>query len=496
MRIIWTYDGNTDTFNYETTGNQGIVMVDPDGNDIESHITQSGGYHLGVQMQQDVEADAGNSSTTNLTAGNSYTFTGVGKTTLGIVGLQWSLKTDQNATVYIEESPDNTNWDISNVFDYIASKGGVGATVQASQSYWRIRVVLTVSINTTYFRLQGILCPIATPLPSSLSHYRRLKTESVLVSPEDTERHGFISPLGALTTVETVRLVGTNFGGAIKDTNFWTETVTNNGTVTQSGEIILATNTTSNGTAKYESVQKGRFVASGPMKFFGFIQFITALTANNIRRFGPYDTNDGFFFQTNGTTFGVGTRTSVTGSPIDTIVATGSFNGNYGTTWSPTIGTYCKFEIEYGLFGVLFYIDDKLLHTISPTELTKTLELPITLDCANSGGADINISLHILGATIIRQGRLETNPTYYHLSGNNATHVLKRGAGVLQKIMFNNTSGTTITIYDNVEASGAVIGIITTTTGAIGEWEYNVPFNIGLTFVTVGNSLDATIIYE
>ena len=67
---------------------------------------------------------------------------------------------------------------------------------------------------------------------------------------------------------------------------------------------------------------------------------------------------------------------------------------------------------------------------------------------------------------------------------------------IMKKIIFNNTSGTNITIYDNTAASGAVVGIITTTTSAIGEWTFNVPFSIGLTIVTTGNSLDATIIYE
>ena len=91
---------------------------------------------------------------------------------------------------------------------------------------------------------------------------------------------------------------------------------------------------------------------------------------------------------------------------------------------------------------------------------------------------------------------LETNSQYYHISGDAATHILKYGAGVLQKIMYNNTSGTSLTIYDNTEASGVVVGIITTTVASLGEWTYNVPFSNGLTLKTIGNSLDATVLYE
>ena len=110
----------------DSNGSIHVGITDDSGNPIASHQTTSGNYHLGVQMQQDVYADPNNSSTTNLTSGNSYTFTGTGTSTLGIVGLQWSLKTDQNATVYIEESDDDSNWDISYSFDYIESKGGRG----------------------------------------------------------------------------------------------------------------------------------------------------------------------------------------------------------------------------------------------------------------------------------------------------------------------------------------------------------------------------------
>jgi len=80
------------------------------------------GLTNGVSIRQNVIADSGNSLSTNLAAG--ATFTGVAKSTLGIAGLQWSLYATQNCTVYVEQSPDGTNWDISYHYDYIASRGG------------------------------------------------------------------------------------------------------------------------------------------------------------------------------------------------------------------------------------------------------------------------------------------------------------------------------------------------------------------------------------
>lgn len=469
-----------------------LPIVTPDGVPIDTHVTQEGDYHLGTMMQQDVVADPNNSSTDNLVAANSYTYTGTGTTTLGVIGLQWSLKTDQNATVYIEESTDNVNWDISFPFEYIASHGGDGNTVQATAAFWRIRVVLVNSTDTTYFRLLGVLCPIASPLPSSLSPDGRLQSESTLTSRQNTDRHVWVSPTNSLSINSNVRLVGTNFDGTAKDTNFWTEAVTGSGAVAQGGEIVLSTGITGNSTASYTTTNRARFVVGSALQFVGAFKFKTAGTDDNVRRCGPYDTNDGFYFELDGTTFSIGSRRSTS----DTLVSSGDFNGDYGTTFEIDNSVYYKFDIEWTPIATFWYVNNKLLHKIIVGHLSDKLTLPIMFENVNDNGNIVDVDFDCLGTVICREGDLVTNATYYHLSGNAGTHVLKYGAGTLQKIIFNNTSGTTITIYDNTEGSGAIIGVITTASNAIGEWAYDVPFSIGLTLVTVGNSLDATIVYE
>jgi len=462
---------------------------------IDAHLEADGGYHLGVSITQSVIADPNNSSDINLDASGSYTFIGTATSTLGVVGLQWSLKTDQNATVYIEEGPNDTNWDLCYSFNYIASLGGAGGTVQATQSYWRIRVVLTNSIDTTYFRLQGVLCPIATPLPSSLSSEGRLKTESHISDADD--RHVIVAPTGALNTFDWVRLVGTTFDGVTKDTNFWTESIVTSGSVTQSGNISLTTGSTALGAASYTTKRKARFVASCPNRFLGIFNFVTALTINNIRRMGAYTTTDGFFFQANGTTFQVGTRKASS----DTVVSSGSFNGILGTTWAPTANISYKFEIEYTPKGVFWYVNGSLLHKNTSAGLVNSLALPASFETTNSGALTTAIVFISYVNTIVREGLFLTAPTsYYHASGQTAGVNLKIGAGNIHSIVFGSAANNAVvTLIDNTSGSAPVL------------WEYNatgaldvpidvgfsgMPFYTGLRIIVKTGNASFTTIYE
>lgn len=461
-------------------------------NPVAVEQTVNGDYHLATHISQDVFPDPDNSSTTNLTSANSHTFTGTGTTTLGVVGLQWNLKTDQNATVYIEQSDDNVNWDISDAFDYIVGYSSGGNTVQAVTSYWRIRVVLTGTTDTTYFRLAGVLCPIASPLPRALSHGERLKTCSTITSFQDNNRHAWVSLAQALLTSPKYRLVGKYFVGSNKDTNFWTETVTNGGTVVQSGgEIILNTNTTANGTARYESNERARFIVGSPLEFCGMFKVGTNPEADNLRRIGAYDDDNGLFFQINGTTTGVGSRAD--GS--DTIVTSGNFNGHYGMVWNPSVDTYYQIKIEMSLHTILFYVNGTLLHKLSGAGYTETFELPVRLENNNSNGVDTANISYCMGTAISRHGESYTHPISKWIDTNTTT-VCKYGAGMLHRIVVADNAGS-IDIYDNTAGSGTVIAELDTAQGIEPAYtvEFGTSFSNGLTIVTAA-SAKLTVVYE
>lgn len=465
------------------------VLYDKSGNVIDSHITPDGEYHLGAAIAQDVYADANNSSDTNLTSGNSYTFTGTATSTLGVVGLQWSLKTDQNATVYIDQSPDGIEWDISDTFDYHNNLGGAGETVQAVNSYWRIRVILTGTSDTTYFRLQGVLCPIALPLPRSLNAYGRLKTSSSIID-EETGKQAQVEPLGSLKTIIPTRLVGTGFDGTKEDSNFWTKSAVSSATVVQAGGLILSTGaTTANSAVTYTSVKNARKVPGSANQFRTVVRLSSVSQANNFRRIGAYNISDGYFFQVKNTTFGVVARKA----GIDTEVNSGSFNGNYGT--SVGIGTELKrLTIEYTAVSTKFYINDTLLHTISSTNasLTNTQTLPVTIENNNFGGNSTDNTLEVRFATILRLGQLNTNPQYKFINSN-ITAICKYNAGQLHSIINLNNAGT-ITVHDGISTSGVTMAIIDAAK-VLGALAFDAPFSNGLT-VTLGGGAVATFVYE
>ena len=477
-----------------TDGTQKSQIVDDSGNAIDSHLSTDGGYHLGTSITQSVYADPNNTSAVNLASG--ATFEGTGTTTLGIVGLQWSLKTSENCTVYIEESDDNSDWDISYSFDYIASKGGRGETVQATKAYWRIRVTNEGLSTTSYFRLSGVLCPIAVPLPSGLSPDGRLKSQSTLAGRENTDRHVWVNPTNELAISPVYRLVGTTFIGAVLDPNFWSDDdCDNDGTVTQGGGLVeLSTSASLNGIAILESVRKGRFVAGSALYLSGAANWVTAGTASNVRRVGCFTDTDGYFFQLNGTTFSVGTRIG----SADTLVNSGSFNGNLGSIFTPVADTYYKITIEWTPLGVLFYIGSTLLHKINGAGLSGTITLPIKVENDN-GAITTDISFKSLGLYIARQGELVTNPTLKAVSGTSTT-ICKYGAGILKGAIFGNvTANSVITIYDNTAASGTVIFASGSMEKKVNPFHvdfFELPFSIGLTLLIATQDSNVTLVYE
>jgi hypothetical protein len=456
-------------------------------------------------VDQNASVSADNSSVTHIHTGAS--FEGVITSTLGVNAIQVNLFTDQNCTVYVDQSTDTTpNWDIVDSFHYYASTN-FGVTVQATSSYFRVRVTNTSSVDTSLFRLQTVLCPIVEALPRSLDDDGNLKVG--IKSTKD--EYGFEvenTPIGEMRVVNPTRLIGTAFDGTTVDPNFWTATVANSGTVAQAtAQIVLSTTTTAtNGTARLSSTRRARYL-SGSANAYRSVITLSAAAANNKRRWGiaygsafpaTHTITDGAWFQFDGTTFSVVTaKNSATGTAVNS----GDFNGTLGKTYSPgtTVHTY---EIYWTNSKVYFVVDGRVLHTITASDSPwcQTMHQYIYMDNVNSNNLQTDHTITCRVASIRRLGGLLSQPASKWQAGTTAGVVLKYGPGNLHGIAVTGVvANSVITLYDNTAASGTVIwasGTLPEITTPFDIPFHGLPFYVGLTLVIATQNSNALVTYE
>jgi hypothetical protein len=309
------------------------------------------------------------------------------------------------------------------------------------------------------------------------------------------DHYASVDEFHALRVNQTVRLIGASFVGTTKDTNFWAETSANGGTVTQNGLVVLETNASANATVQYQTVRTARFVPGHENIFRGVIKVGDAGATNNIRNWGCFTATDGVFFQLNGTSLRVVSRNN----SVDSSVNEASWNHNTAFVLDTNYHTY---EINMTYIDFDFYIDSILIHKIelegTASMPTRTLNLPVTLQNNNSGGGTSDVTLTAAIAFVCRQGPLNTESAYAHMS-TNTTKTFKYNPGRIHKLIINTagTGGNTATIYDGINGTGNIIGVVATA-GVTGPViDFDCPFFTGLSIVlSSGGAADLTIIYE
>ena len=302
-------------------------------------------------FSQNIVADATNSTVVPLNAGSS--FVGLAKTTLGVIGIQISMKGDQNCLVYIDQSPGVLSgigtsvttsgvnltgiltkftrdlrigdqiwvgaqtvriidsiasdtaltvsvafdanasglsftqhfWDISDDYEYYASLSNFGITIQAINSYYRVRVTNTSTVNMTFLRFQSVLTPIVEAVPRTLNDNGYLQVAIQGIKDE----YGFEvenTPMGEMRTAQPVRIVGATYEGNTIDPDFLTTGASGTGAaVTQANQLIITSGTANGATAFAYSKRRGRYVG-GTANRYRSVRRTEAGTANNNRRWG------------------------------------------------------------------------------------------------------------------------------------------------------------------------------------------------------------------
>jgi hypothetical protein len=87
---------------------------------------------------------------------NGDTFTGTGEDVSAYSSVCVTCKTDQSGLLYIEFSPDNTNWDSILTFNIAANTNEVHR-ITISRKYYRCRMYNNSGVNQTFLRLQTLI---------------------------------------------------------------------------------------------------------------------------------------------------------------------------------------------------------------------------------------------------------------------------------------------------------------------------------------------------
>jgi hypothetical protein len=299
------------------------------------------------------------------------------------------------------------------------------------------------------------------------------------------------------------RLVGTVFGASV-DSNFWT--VATSGAGSASG-VATALATVTSGTAnsgygKITSVRSARFLFAHPLLFRGAFR-LTALTkAGTTRAWGAVSLStvtpqNGVYFSVNESD--VLSVNYVSGGSV-TSIASSSFNVVPNYTMDTNVHAY---EIVYFTMGIWFYIDNVLVHKVTPetSVLFQTLDTPINFWSTNSAGGTTSASLECWNAVIISLGRELTSLTSKYQAGTTAGVNYKTGSGVVHGLVISAVSNNaTITLYDNTAASGTILfasgAMAANTDPFLLGFDEGLPFTTGLTLVISAANCTVTTIYE
>lgn len=450
----------------------------------------------GIVINQNTVVDSANSTTTNLAGG--ATFVGPWIPDLNYTAVQYTIKADQNCTIYIEQSPDGTNPDISDVFNFFAPTG-TGNTIQLVASYYRARITNTSPNTTTYLRFQIIKVPFVPSLPRSLDTEGHLQTHSFGFQDKRGVEQ-YLAPNGEVISIPLYKLVGDSFIQSTLDLGMWIPNIGTGGTVSCSGgHLKMLTGTTANNTVSCISIRSARFSGLAPNKTRQVVQFPDTGTLNNVRQWGVVDIAglNGAFFELNGTTF----RCVLRKAGTDTQINNGSFNGLWGLSFN--VGTNSHFyEIIYQPRQVIFVADNIVIHTHSAaaTPWSENLHLAAWLKNINSGGSTTNVEMYCRIATIARFGIPESAKITVFQAGLIAARILKYEPGVLHSATFSGIANNAqVIFYDNTAASGAIIfdtGVMppnaTPFTLDFGDGT----FSIGLTIAVVGAACNVQVSFD
>ncbi len=427
----------------------------------------------------------------------SGTFTGVAELTLGYSSIIVTCKTDADGDLYIDFSPDGTNWD--RTVPYVVQNAQAELhRVTAIMAYYRVRYVNGSSAQS-YFRLQTLMNDYVEP--STALNAQSVQPDSgatltrsaILTQPFLQNVRGTIS--AQLMTAEQRLLAGRSLDGTTLDTNYFSTTVANNGSIVLSGgSARVRTSSTADGSALLNSKRTARFITGRANICSVTAALSHSGTANNVTEWGVGTADNRIVFRLSGTTLSCVVRSA----GVDTVdVASASWNSNRST---PTLTSMNFYEIHYNALFVYFLINGVVMHVVSrlgaasTTAIVEDLTMPIRVSNVNSSGSTSDVSIYVTALAVLGTSGTEPVPIYKNITSATTT-LCAVGAGALKRIILNTAANGTVKLYDGITAVNIFASITVSSSDIPTVWEFGTQFNTGLTIVTSA-STDITVVYE
>lgn len=139
---------------------------------------------MGISSDSTYEVSStNNSSTSNLTAGASFTGTADRVDTYDVAHV--SLFATQNCTIQVQQSSNGTNWDLSDSFTTTANVG-FSTTVATVTPFLRVVVTNNGASTTTSFRLQTQFSSDVGSSPRALGQKTAQESSSVVIATDQS----------------------------------------------------------------------------------------------------------------------------------------------------------------------------------------------------------------------------------------------------------------------------------------------------------------------
>jgi len=235
-----------------------------------------------------------------------------------------------------------------------------------------------------------------------------------------------VDATGASRTVEAFTLFDSKFT-LLSDNLLWTDLVAGAGTDTFNTNLSsfdMTVGTASGDRVLRRSRQYVPYQAGKPNQ--AYISGVLGSLKTNVRqRIGLYDSNNGLFFEQDGTNLKVVRRTNTSGSPVDNAVAQSSWNldpmdgtGQSGITID--LSQFNVFIIDYqwlggGLIrfgfligGIIYYCHQIITANTIATPWAKRGSFPVTYEIENTGTAASSTTMIATCASVQTTGGLES----------------------------------------------------------------------------------------